>query len=88
MPSPKLLKTEIPYVCWGRWRTGGGGGDGLSQLLMLRPKLPKTQIPCFWEGVFDYVRHLMRIWGELQNFDKNFSHSLKASASQIVSCGD
>ena len=22
--------------------------------------------------MFDYLQHLVRIWGELQNFDKNF----------------
>ena len=32
----------------------------------------------------DYVRHLVRIWGELQNFDKNFFHLLSPTAPQIV----
>ena len=33
--------------------------------------------------VFDYVRHLVTIWDELQNFDKIFFHSLRPIASQI-----
>ena len=57
-------------------------------LLMLSPKLPKIQIPFVnggWGemrgGALDYVRHLVRIWGELLNFDKKIFHSLRLSAS-------
>ena len=42
--SLNLLKTKFLYL-W--WRRGGGLAD---QLLMLSPKLPKTQIP-FVNGV-------------------------------------
>ena len=50
---------------------GGGGGEGRA-----------------WGGggLSDYVRHLVRIVGELKNFDKNFFHSLRSTTSQIVSC--
>ena len=47
MPSPNLLKTQIPYTV----RVGGGEG-GLEpkfQLLMWSQNLLKTQIPC-WSG--------------------------------------
>ena len=68
MRSPKLLKTQFPYV---------GGGGGVAQLLMQSPKLPKTQFPYVQGGggggVPDYVKHLVRIWGELKNCDKNCS---------------
>ena len=40
------------------------------------------------ERVLDCVRHLVRIWGELKNVDNNFLHSLKTTASQIVTYGD
>ena len=58
----------------------GRGGGVTFQLLMLSPNLLKSQIPyARWdEGmggggvVFDHVRHLVIIWGELQNFDKIF----------------
>ena len=58
----------------------GKGGSVVSQLLILSQELPKIPIPCVhWRGggggLCDYVRHLMRIWGELPNFDKNFSDS-------------
>ena len=79
------LKPKFPVSAWG-----GGGGEVVSQHLMLSPKLPKTQIPyvCWGVGVvLDYVRHLVKIWGELLNLDKNFV-PLRESQSWMVSCGD
>ena len=66
MLSPKLPKTEIPYVC-----LGGGGVptfDAESKTA-LNPKLPKTRIPCVrgggggWGEVPDCGRHLVRMEG-------------------------
>ena len=36
-------------------------------------------------GAADYVRYLVRIWGELQNFDKTIFDQDRASAPLIVS---
>ena len=70
-----------------------GGSRNQLLLLILSVNLLKSRIPFVnrggeWGGgggVADYVRHLVRIWGELQNFDNKIFHQAKASASKIVS---
>ena len=67
---------------------GGWWGRVIFQFLMLSPNLLKSQIPYVGGGgggeggVPNYVRHLVRIWGELQNFDKNCFHLLTPTVSQ------
>ena len=64
---------------------GGGSSRPNFQLLILNLNLLKSKILFVtWRGA-NYVRHLVRIWGELQNFDNNIFHQARASASQIVS---
>ena len=69
----------------------GKGGSGTNfQLLILSLNLLKSKIPFVnrqgeGEGRPGYVRHQVRIWGELQNFDSKIFHQARSSASQIVS---
>ena len=53
-----------------------GGGGIQTQLPTFYAESKSAKIPnslySWWGGVlFDYVRHLVRISGELQNFDKS-----------------
>ena len=92
MLSLNLLKSKIPYV--------SGGGVGVwNQLPTFDPESKSAKIHkslCKWGGGgggrADYVRHLVRIWGGLQNFDKEFStkpervhHSFRAETNKSVS---
>ena len=59
----------------------------VSQLLMLSPNLPKTQISyVYWGGgrdcSGDYVRHLIRIWSK--KLDKNFFHARLVETNELV----
>ena len=93
--SAKIQNSVCPV---GRWGGGGihfwlGGGGA---------RVPGSMFQLFDPGeggggegggesvqrVLVYGRHLVRIWGELKNFEKNFFHSLRLTASQKVSCGD
>ena len=57
MPSPNLIKSQIPYACGG-----GGGVESTFQLLIPSPNLLKSKIPGGGgKGVPDCGRHLVRI---------------------------
>ena len=70
-----VLRLKLDIVLPGKFVSAGWtlclvGGGGVSQFLMLSPKLPKTKILYLLGGGGsggDYIRHLVRIRGELKN---------------------
>ena len=74
----------------------GGGGVVWNQLPTFHPESKSAKIQnslCNqggggggggWRrrGGANFVRHLVRIWGELQNFDNKIFHQARASTSQ------
>ena len=80
------LRRLDPPLCIHRKGRGGGEFSGIHvPTFDAESKIYGWGVGGRRGSVFDYVRHLRRIWGELLNFDKNCSHSVKASSSQIVS---
>ena len=79
MPSPKLPKTQIPYVQWGRGSVTTFDAESKNRL---NPKFPMARAGGGEGG--DHVRHLVRNWGE-QNFYKSCFHLLRPTASYRLS---
>ena len=83
-PNFQLLILSLYLLnpkCLSQW--GGQSGS------IFQPFDPESKSACKWgewrRGVPDYVRHLVRIWGELQHSDNKIFHQARVSKSQIVS---
>ena len=71
----------------------GGGVQTQLKIFHSEPKSAKIRNSLCWWGLGEggdhhyvtHVRHLVRIWGELQHFDNKIFHQARATASQIVS---